>query len=249
MNRKEHDLGQLTDSHSTLSIDYEEQDFHESAANSTAIQLILNHVEIGLCLIDATLNIHFSNEEANRIFRSNSGITIDSKQRLLCKKHLEHARFKQHLERCLHKEPSVNTTADSAVSISSDLHASPYLVLIARLPDNLNFGSHASKLALVTIVDLNRENYLQLEHLATAFQLTGAETETCKYLAYGQSNTDIAKERNVSVETVKSQVSSILRKTNMTRRSDIISLVLKMSPPIKNYYSHYKPFSGNRIIG
>jgi DNA-binding CsgD family transcriptional regulator len=46
----------------------------------------------------------------------------------------------------------------------------------------------------------------------------------------GRSVEEIASESGVSVETVRSQVRSILAKTNTGRQGELISLVLRMAP-------------------
>ena len=57
--------------------------------------------------------------------------------------------------------------------------------------------------------------------------LTRAEYEVASKFVRGQSYEDVASGRNVSVETVKSQVSSILSKTETRDRVQLMMLVLE----------------------
>ena len=58
--------------------------------------------------------------------------------------------------------------------------------------------------------------------------LTERETEILKYLTYGKSNAEIAKELFVSAHTVKAHVSSILRKLKVTDRTQAVVKAIKL---------------------
>jgi len=66
-----------------------------------------------------------------------------------------------------------------------------------------------------------------------AYGLKKAEGTVCRYLVDGWSNPDIAEDRNVSVETIKKQATSIFHKTNTSKRSELIRVALQTSLPIK----------------
>lgn len=62
--------------------------------------------------------------------------------------------------------------------------------------------------------------------LRSAFQLTAAEVEVVRSLAEGNSLRDIAQQRNRSLTTVRTQISSILSKTETHSQSELIRLTL-----------------------
>ena len=87
--------------------------------------------------------------------------------------------------------------------------------------------------AVITIIDPDNSSVIEIERLSKAYELTGAESTITQYLVDGWINSDIAEDRNVSIETVKTQIASIMHKTGAKRRTDIVRLALKTSPPIK----------------
>ena len=66
--------------------------------------------------------------------------------------------------------------------------------------------------------------------LAQTYDLTGRETETLALLAQGYTNQRIASELYVSINTVKSHIQSIYRKTDRHSKQEIIDLVKGSSP-------------------
>lgn len=53
------------------------------------------------------------------------------------------------------------------------------------------------------------------------------EAEVTKYLVNGLSNKEIASRLNLSAETIKSHVSSILKKAGMKNRVELINFIIK----------------------
>lgn len=64
------------------------------------------------------------------------------------------------------------------------------------------------------------------EMLATAFDLTPAETDVVRVLAEGQSITQIADGRGRSVETIRAQLKAIMGKTETRSQAELVRLTL-----------------------
>ncbi|RDL46232.1 hypothetical protein DN730_03705 [Marinomonas piezotolerans] len=59
------------------------------------------------------------------------------------------------------------------------------------------------------------------------FALTTTEAEITRRLCSGQPAQDIAKQRNVSSNTINQQIKAILSKTQTRNQTDLVSLVLR----------------------
>jgi DNA-binding CsgD family transcriptional regulator/PAS domain-containing protein len=88
--------------------------------------------------------------------------------------------------------------------------------------------------ALVYAVDPERDDAVSTRGLQAMFNLSQAETQVAGLMAAGLTNAQIADHRNVSSETVKSQVASILSKTGAANRFDFLRLTLKVNLPIES---------------
>ena len=70
-----------------------------------------------------------------------------------------------------------------------------------------------------------RANGLRLQKL---FGLTGAETEVALNIACGYTLLEIAKSRNLSRTTIRSQLASLFEKTGTKRQSELLALLTRM---------------------
>lgn len=86
--------------------------------------------------------------------------------------------------------------------------------------------------ALVTLIDLSAEFEIAARKIGNAYNLTSSEQEVCGMLIRGISLSDIAESRNVTVETVKTQIKSFYRKTNCKSRVALTRLAIKTDPPV-----------------
>jgi DNA-binding CsgD family transcriptional regulator len=107
----------------------------------------------------------------------------------------------------------------------------PYRVLVMNVPNSgaLPLGI-AQPAAAVLVVDGESGAEPDPAILRELFSLTPAEARVTGRLVLGRSVEEIAQELGTSIETVRSQVRSILSKTSTTRQGEMISLVLRMAP-------------------
>jgi len=107
----------------------------------------------------------------------------------------------------------------------------PYRVLVMNVPNSgaLPLGI-AQPAAAVLVVDSESGQEPDPAILRELFSLTPAEARVTGRLVLGHSVEEIAQETGVSIETVRSQVRSVLSKTATTRQGELISLVLRMAP-------------------
>ena len=109
----------------------------------------------------------------------------------------------------------------------------PLLLEVAPLSDYSAELEPHLRGALVTIIDPSNSQPFSVDKAAKAYGMTAAEAKICKLLVEGNSTNMMAEKRDVSPETIKTQVKSVLNKTACNRRSDLIRLILKTTPPIE----------------
>lgn len=90
------------------------------------------------------------------------------------------------------------------------------------------FESGDEYIALI-IQDVNEELDLSLDTLWRTFRLSNAEAELARRLLRGDTVGDVAFDAGVSKQTLRNQLSSIMKKTSTSRQAQLISLLTKLA--------------------
>lgn len=89
-----------------------------------------------------------------------------------------------------------------------------------------SFGFEPSVMGVIRSIDRNAPSH---EVLAAAFGLTEAESAIAGSLVSGKSRQTIARERGVTVETLRGQLKSVYAKTGCGREGELVALLARMS--------------------
>jgi DNA-binding CsgD family transcriptional regulator len=81
---------------------------------------------------------------------------------------------------------------------------------------------------LVMLTDLDVNITATAAKLEQLFDLSNAESHVASLLAQGHEPSEIARRRNVAVDTVRGQLKSIFRKLGAGRQSDVVSLLARL---------------------
>ena len=173
-----------------------------------------------------------ANREAHRIFDLDDGIRLARDQHLTCRDPDLTQALKRATEAAASNTGGEDNRAETLLAIPRLSRDHPFLIEVAPLRDCVGEVDVTLEGALITIIDPSNSKPFSTEKVAKAYDLTHAETAVCAYLVDGWTNNRIADERGVTIDTTKAQVASILQKTGTKRRSKLIRLVLKSSPPI-----------------
>ncbi len=107
----------------------------------------------------------------------------------------------------------------------------PYRLILMPVPHTgaMPFGI-SQPAAAVLIISREFGPELDPAILRDLYSLTPAEARVTARLALGRSAEEIAEELGVSLETIRSQIRSVLSKTGTGRQGELISLVLRTAP-------------------
>jgi DNA-binding CsgD family transcriptional regulator/PAS domain-containing protein len=89
---------------------------------------------------------------------------------------------------------------------------------------------------LLSVIDTSRNVNFDSKRLQSFYQLTSTETEILELVARGHTNSEISEIRNRSQDTIKSQLKSLMQKTNSHSRTDLVHMIHSLSSTI-NYRS------------
>ncbi len=193
---------------------------------------MLDHLGLGVFLIDKTGCVIEANKEAQRILDLDDGISMALDKRLRLKS--------------ADKTTELNTMVSAAngllkgdINKSNNLLAArrlsgeyDFLISVRPLSDDnaeLEFGFQS---AFITIIDPSRKDILSADGLQMLGQLSAAETNIVELLIQGFRLNDVADRRDVSMNTVKTQLKDISHKLRCNSQSDIIRVAAATRLPI-----------------
>lgn len=100
---------------------------------------------------------------------------------------------------------------------------------VAQSPDTGRLGTGCR---LVTVIDTSRQIKCDTNRIRSFYRLSRTEAEILDLVARGHSNVEISEIRNRSPETLKSQMKTLLRKTNSQNRTDLVHMIHQLSATV-----------------
>ncbi len=191
-------------------------------------QLILNAMHQPVLLVDAKRRLRFTNAAGRDALNARSALQ-EFDGRLLCMQAGDDAALIKALntlvvltlrpaapQRLLVRLRGTHALQDIAISLSA-------------LRPELTMGAFGEvPLAMLLLHDVRQSAPIDAFVVQEFFALTSAEAGVAVLLAQGVNAEGIAARRKVSVNTVRSQIRLLLRKTNTERQSDLVRRVLDL---------------------
>lgn len=199
---------------------------HQYAATLAAI----NHVGIGICVLDYTGAVVFSNAEASRIADDSKHIELSNGVLKITSN--EARRLFEHSVRMLQTTESPPRSAETMIALRDTPLDEPVILELSPVRDYLGELDGPPNLLLAQFVDMSSHRHCSITPFQLAYELSAAEAEVAELLITGMTYNEIADHRDKSLETIRSQVKNILAKANCKTRVDLIRLILKTNPPI-----------------
>lgn len=191
----------------------------------------LNHVNVGLCVLNDRHQIIVSNEEAHRIAEETAYISMKDDS-LKCFNRDATATLQQQIAQASIRGGVLMQPSEQVLILKRPGHA-PAFIHATHLRDSSAELGHELEGVLVSIVDLSKADEYNVSAFAAAYAFTDSETRVCELLSIGLSNKEIADQRDVSPDTVKTQVKSIYAKAGISNRVDLVKSIVKTFPPIR----------------
>ena len=195
---------------------------------------VLDRLGFGVFLVDYSGCVMETNKEAQRILDLGDGLSLSKDKRLK----LNSADNNSELDTMIStanglmrgeiKKPS------SIISVPRPSNSYDYLITVNSLSDAESELEAGLKCAFVTVIDPSRKKPLSSEGLTALGHLTTAESAIVQFLVEGHRPSDIAERRDVSVNTIKSQLKDVSRKLRCKSQSDIIRVAAATRLPLED---------------
>lgn len=187
----------------------------------------LDHFPCGLVLMNALGRPVLVNRSARRIFDQHDGFTL-AKDGLSAATHATTQSLRKLVHAAIEGDIKAGTPPCGAgISVVRPSQRRPYEVLVLSLPGGERLREAPAAAAAVFISDPEDEVLTDLDALRALYGFTVAEARMAAALVRGRSVEAAAEEFGVSVHTARTQVKSILSKTQTNRQTDLLRLLLK----------------------
>lgn len=210
---------------------FEQADVHAAAFASLrtrfgAVLAVLDKLLLGIVIIDAAGNALVVNETARSIFDAQGVLAIQDGRIL------GPPEFSAALKPMLSHRQALKAASIGMIrSFGPADDPERYVCLADPLQVPADEFDQPVAGAVLVLIDTRASRISNIELSATLLDLTQAEAECLDLLIAGDTYNVISEKRNVSRETTKSHVSSILRKAGVQRVPQLILKVAKIDPP------------------
>ena len=198
-----------------------------------AVLTVLDGLGLGIFIIHPNGDVIEHNSEAQRILDLDDGLCLSNSRELKAKSYDKNAELNHVIQNALSCFHGNHQKSSNLVSINRPSKEYDYLVSVKPLFDNLAELEANLMCAFVIVIDPSRENSLSAEGLKVLGQLSTAETDIVDLLIKGLRPADVAQQRDVSINTVKTQLKTISRKLNCSSQSDLIRVAAATKIPIE----------------
>ena len=193
----------------------------ETAPLLDSATAVLNRLPIGVILVTADTKILFFNGKAKRYLEQGDGLVVGADR--VCRATLpgESRALAKLLADTLSPRDENKTEGDFAISLTRMESDYPLNVMVAPIGTGA-----AGKGAVLFVSDPAEPVELSIESICRLYGLTPAEGRLALGLTNGHKLDDLAEEWGVSMHTVRSQLRQIFRKTDTSRQSEVVKLIL-----------------------
>ncbi|MBE7638114.1 hypothetical protein GUA87_14750 [Sneathiella sp. P13V-1] len=198
-----------------------QQSTQENSPLLESATAVLNRLPMGVILVTATSQVLFMNGKAKNYLDQGDGLKVD--QNRICRAALssENKQLSNLLQSVLNQESEEATDGEFAMSVTREQKDTPLTVMVAPIGTGI-----AGKGAVLFVSDPSEPVELSIDAICGLYGLTPAEGRLALGLTNGYKLDDLAEEWNVSMHTVRSQLRQIFRKTDTSRQSELVKLIL-----------------------
>jgi DNA-binding CsgD family transcriptional regulator/PAS domain-containing protein len=187
--------------------------FHSAIARGR-----LNHLNAGVVFTDGSGRIIETNQAGEAILRRGDGLTMRSGQ-ICARRNFETSKLAHLIANATAGESGLPA---GCMLIARDGGLPAYVVRVA--PVRARSVGYPLPVAML-LVSTPDENFVSERELADLFGLSPAESRLAIALAQGKRLTGLVSEFGVQISTLRTQLSSILRKCEVERQTDLIRLI------------------------
>lgn len=193
-------------------------DLHHMGWKSTVALRALEQAATGVIITDGSGRLIESNAAADRILSRDDGIIVRSGY-LSTRRVFETAKLAKMIATASARQ---GETASDHMLVVRAGGGAPYTVTVSPLSAGL--AMYEQPLTMILVADPDEHRPSQ-ETFAALFGFSAAESHLAVALMRGRSLAEIAQDRGVRITTIRTQLSSMLKKTGAARQADLVRIL------------------------
>ncbi len=191
----------------------------------------LDHYHVGIWFVTQHGEVVLSNKAAERILDQKDGIAKNARGQL-CITSSSRAGLDQVIQVCSATARGEGIDSEKLLTVERYSNKDSYIMTVAPMRDPGNVIGGHYKGAIVYAIDPSNVGIISTNGLAGLYGLTTAEDNVCRLLVSGHDTKAIAEQREVGIETVRTQVKRVMQKADVQNRASLIRLALSVNLPI-----------------
>ncbi|MEH6402172.1 MAG: DNA-binding response regulator [Sneathiella sp.] len=199
----------------------QQQPIAESSPLLDSATAVLNRLPLGVILVTAQSHVLFFNDKAKRFLDRKDGLILDANRICRAVVPSENKHLGELLVSTLAPATEKQNESDFAMTVTREHSDAPLTILLAPIGTGI-----AGKGAVLFVSDPIEPIDLSIDTICRLYTLTPAEGRLALGLTNGRKLDDLASEWGVSMHTVRSQLRQIFRKTDTSRQSELVKLIL-----------------------
>lgn len=205
------------------------QKFAELEREKLIISGCLEKLSQRVIVLDKFGKVVFLTESAAKLIDAKDGLQISAKGKLLVNSPHEFKKLRLFLQSVF--EPSLVANVDYArfLQISRSSGRRPFSVFVSPFYEKSSIAFLRQTFALLIIKDPEEQIESVEPVLSEAYALTSAEARLAVLLAQGKSVNELCALLGIKQNTVRTHLKRIFSKTETTRQSELVKLVLNCS--------------------
>ena len=183
----------------------------------------------GVILLNRSGDIVIANRAA-RAMADQSGSFILRNNRMAAHRSPENAKLQHLIAAATGRITGVHVARGDAMRLSRNNDQRDYLVVITALPHANTLYKKQVPVACIVITDPMKPAPHSPLLLKKLFGLTPTEARIAQHLTSGDTPTQTAESLNIAISTARTHIDSIFRKTEVSRQTDLVRLLVQLPP-------------------
>lgn len=203
------------------------REFTRLRVHEYAVYAMLDQLVIGLVLLDKDSKPIYTNPTAQSILNEHPALKIIN-GKITTNNVEDTKRLDGMIKNAAHYNENAEDIRGGVLGLNHRDTPLPLLLLATPVTDlKVTYQAPLEGACVALFIsDPERSQLISTDALIEMYKLTKAEAGITVALANGMSLKEIAKAKNVIVDTVRSQLKSIFRKTNTSSQADLVRMLL-----------------------